>query len=196
MELPSEMWDDVRAAYATPGRAYHTFEHVLEVMERFAEVERDLGWARPLETQVAVLYHDAVYVPGRHDNEAESARLMRASIERLLPSAPSVDVARVEQLISWTARHGKLTPADVDVEAARFLDCDMAILGAPPERFAEYERQIASEYSVLPPDVYAAGRRHFLEGVLAARRIFLSDYFHEKLDAAARDNLRRALAGG
>jgi predicted metal-dependent HD superfamily phosphohydrolase len=184
------MWDDVRAAYAGPGRAYHTFDHVLEVMERWREVERHVGWRKPGETSVAVLYHDAVYVPGRHDNEAESARLMRDSVARLLPA---IDARRVEQLILWTARHGKLGLEDVDAEAALFLDCDMAILGAAPDRFAEYQRQIAEEYSMLPADVYAAGRRQFLQGVLAAPRIFLSDYFHARLDGAALDNLRLAL---
>jgi len=29
--------------------------------------------------------------------------------------------------------------------------------------------------------------------LLARERIFLSDFFHQRLDAAARDNLRRAL---
>jgi predicted metal-dependent HD superfamily phosphohydrolase len=184
--VPTEMWDDVKAAYATPGRAYHTYDHVLEVLARWHEVE----WTRPLESYVAVLYHDAVYVPGRHDNEAESAKLARAAITRFGVAA---DAARVEELILLTARHGKLQPADVDPEAALFLDCDMAILAAPEARFAEYERQIAMEYSSLPPDVYAAGRRAFLEGVLRKPRIFLSDHFHAELDAAARANLRRAL---
>jgi predicted metal-dependent HD superfamily phosphohydrolase len=190
MEIPPALWDEVRAAYSTPGRAYHTFDHVLEVMARWREVERDVGWRQPAETSVAVLYHDAVYVPGRHDNEAESARLMREAAARLLPE---LDAGRVEQLILFTARHGKLVPSDVDAEAALFLDCDMAILAAPPERFAEYQRQIAAEYSALPPEVYAMGRRRFLEGVLAAPRIFLSEYFHARLDATARDNLRRSL---
>ena len=60
-------------------------------------------------------------------------------------------------------------------------------------RFAEYERQIAREYSLIPPELYAAGRRKFLETVLAMPRIYLSDYFHARLDARARENLRRAL---
>jgi predicted metal-dependent HD superfamily phosphohydrolase len=186
--VPEAMWDDVKAAYATPGRAYHTYDHVLEVLERWREVEP--LWTRPLETFVAVLYHDAVYVPGRHDNEAESARLARLALTRFSVAA---EAARVEELILLTARHGKLGPADVDAEAALFLDCDMAILAAPAARFAEYERQIAIEYGTLPPEVYAAGRRAFLEGVLGKPRIFLSDYFHARLDAAARENLRRAL---
>jgi predicted metal-dependent HD superfamily phosphohydrolase len=189
--LPDEMVNEARVAYSSPGRAYHTWEHVKEVLSRWDEVARDVGWQEPRETRVAVLYHDAIYVPGRHDNEAASAELSRAAIARY---TPDLDAERVASLILLTARHGKLTPADVDAEAALFLDCDMAILGADRARFDDYERAIAVEYSVVPPELYAAGRRRFLETLLNTPRIFCSDYFHARLDAAARDNLRRVLA--
>jgi predicted metal-dependent HD superfamily phosphohydrolase len=190
LPLPDELMQDARNAWSTPGRAYHTWDHALEVIDHYDAVERDLGWRHPREVALAVVYHDAVYVPGRHDNEAESVTLARAAIARFLPDA---DAARVEELILWTARHGKLAPGDVDDEAALFLDCDMAILGAEADRFAEYERQIAREYSVIPPELYATGRKQFLQTVLALPRIYLSDYFHARLDARARENLRRAL---
>ena len=199
VELPDDIWQEVRALYgysggyggATPGRAYHTYAHVLEVVERWREVERDVGWTHPDETFLAALYHDAVYVPGRHDNETESARHARAAAERL-----QLDAALVEKLILLTARHGHLSPTDVDAETALFLDCDMAILGADAECFDEYERQIAQEYSVIPPELYAAGRKRFLESLLGAPRIYLSKYFHDRLDAAARANLSRVLGIG
>ncbi|MBS1152427.1 MAG: hypothetical protein H6Q89_4125, partial [Myxococcaceae bacterium] len=100
---------------------------------------------------------------------------------------------RISQLILLTARHGALTPADVDPEAALFLDCDMAILGAAPEVFDRYDAAIREEYAQVPAILYSLGRRRFLTRLLAAPRIFLSDFFHARLDAAARANLRRAL---
>lgn len=57
-----------------------------------------------------------------------------------------------------------------DRDAALFLDCDMAILGAPADGFDEYDAAIAREYS-----------------------IFLSEHVHGRLDAAARANVARAL---
>jgi predicted metal-dependent HD superfamily phosphohydrolase len=190
LPLPAELMQDAEVAWSTPGRAYHTWEHALEMMDHYDAVAREIGWRHPREVALAVVYHDAVYVPGSHDNEAESAKLAHSAIARWTPGA---DAERVEQLILLTAQHGKLSPAGVDDEAALFLDCDMAILAAGAERFAEYERQIAREYSVIPPELYAAGRRKFLETVLALPRIYLSDYFHARLDARARENLRRAL---
>jgi len=188
-ELSAERWEALRAAYATPPRAYHSFEHVREVEAHWRDVEARLGWQRPRETWAAVLYHDAIYVAGRADNEAESARLAR----RELAGTPELDLDEVERLILLTAEHGKLTPAGVDRDAALFLDCDMAILGSAPERYARYERAIREEYAAIPDDLFAAGRRRFIERLLAAERIFLSDDFHARLDARARENLRRAL---
>jgi predicted metal-dependent HD superfamily phosphohydrolase len=103
-----------------------------------------------------------------------------------------VDRDRVGELIELTAKHGHIASADHD--AALFLDCDMAIVGSSPETFAAYDQAIAVEYKHVPPDAYAAGRRAFLQGLLAKPRIFLTDYFHNRLDAQARANLQRALA--
>ncbi len=190
--LTDAMWAEVVRAHAEPPRHYHTIEHVLEVAARYREVARDAGWFQPGEVFAAVLFHDVIYVAGRRDNEARSAALAAGL---LAAHAPDLDTPRVAELIQLTARHGQLAPGDVDDDAALFLDCDMAILGAEPERFAAYERGIAAEYlPVAGEDGYRAGRLAFLERLAARPRIFLSDYFHQRLDAAARTNLAAALA--
>ena len=69
----------------------------------------------------------------------------------------------------------------------------MSILGAAPNVFDAYDAAIAREYSNVPAAAYRAGRRAFLARLAVAPRIFLSDYFHARLDAAARANVGRAL---
>ncbi|XXY49234.1 hypothetical protein WME91_55415 [Sorangium sp. So ce269] len=190
--LPEPLWSAVCAAYGEPGRAYHDLAHVREVLCRVGEVGRDVGWRRPREVFLAALFHDAVYVPGRHDNEAQSAELARQAVSQWLPGE-GLDAEAIARLILLTARHGALGPADVGEEEALFLDCDMAILGSDPAAFDAYDRAIAAEYSAVPPELYAAGRRRFFEKLLAAGHIFLSPYFRDRLEARARDNLRRRL---
>ncbi|MDQ7758896.1 hypothetical protein RAB70_18120 [Xanthomonas sontii] len=193
LTLPEAQWAQLRAAYAEPPRAYHHFGHVEAVLAHYAEVAADTGWRQPREIYLAVLYHDAVYRAGRGDNEAQSARLAEAAIAQWLPDA-GVEAARVAALIELTARHGQLTVDSVDADAALFLDCDMAILGAAPEAFAAYDRAIAEEYrGVVPGWLYRRKRRAFLRTVLAQPRIFLSERFHARYDAAARANLRHAI---
>ncbi|AKV03694.1 hypothetical protein AKJ09_10357 [Labilithrix luteola] len=177
-------------AYAGPPRAYHHFGHVHEVLGHFREVP---AWIDAQAVAAAILFHDAVYEPGRADNEARSAELAKML---LAVHVPGIDLERVASLILLTARHGSLRPSDVDAEAALFLDCDMAILGSSPERFARYEEEIAAEYGHVPKEAYAVGRAMFFQKVLATETIYLSPFFRERLEAAARANIERALNAG
>lgn len=199
LELPEAMTAVVEAAYAEPPRAYHHFGHVQEVLRRHAEVAAGPGWAQPRETALAVLYHDAIYIAGRGDNEARSAALAREHLARWLPQS-GVDAQRVASLIELTARHGQHAPSDfgagpVAEDTRHFLDCDMAILGAPRAEFERYDLAIAEEYrGVVPAWLYRRKRRAFLRGLLARERIYLSAFFHDRLEAAARDNLAWAVS--
>jgi len=188
LALPPAVERALRAAYATPPRAYHHWGHVVDVLAEAARVPR---WIDRDPVELSVYLHDAIYVPGRSDNEARSAELAR----RLLsPTAFSPHIPRVQELIRLTARHGSLTPSDVDPDAAHFLDCDMAVLGAAPAEYDAYARAIAEEYSALPGDAYRAGRRRFLEKLLASPHIFLTHHFQSEREARARENLARELA--
>lgn len=196
--LPPGQQASLEAAYAVPPRAYHDFHHVGEVLRHYQEVAAGPGWTQPREVALAVLYHDAIYEPGRSENEARSAQFAVEQIARWQPEA-GIDAHRVAHLIELTARHGQFVPADFDGDPApddvrRFLDCDMAILGAEPAVFDAYDRGIAAEYrGTLPAWLFRLNRRRFLKALLARERIFLSDYFHARLDAQARANLRRAV---
>ena len=192
--LPPELERALAAAYAEPHRAYHNAAHIAEVLRWYDHVADTAGWRDPAAVYLAAVFHDAVYDPLAKDNEARSAELAHrlAGAAGLAPAA----IDRSAELILFTARHGALDPAAVaaDPDAAHFLDCDTAILGAPPADFDAYDAAIAAEYARVPAAAFRAGRRAFLAGLLARPRIFLSDLFHARLDAAARANLTRALA--
>ena len=198
--LPEGMLHALEGAYARPPRAYHNFNHVAEVLRHYQAVADGPGWAQPLEVRLAVLYHDAVYEPGRRDNESRSAAFALEEIARWLPGA-GVDGARVAELIELTARHGQHVPADFERspsadDTRHFLDCDMAILGAEPDAFDAYDRAIAAEYrGQVPGWLFRINRRRFLKALLARPRIYLSDFFHDRFDAQARANLRRHVTG-
>lgn len=197
--LPGEQLVALRKAYASPPRAYHHFGHIEDVLAHYRTVAEGPGWRQPREVWLAVLYHDAIYMPGRGDNEAASARLAAEHIARWWPHA-GIDAQRVVDLILLTARHGALHAADFDSDAARedvrhFLDCDMAILGTASEAFADYDRGIAEEYRAVPRWLYKIRRRRFFKTLLASERIYLSDFFRDRFEAQARRNLQAAIAG-
>jgi len=188
--LTSAHYAALERVYREPPRAYHSLGHVCAVIDQWRDIDQRLGWKRRPETFLALLYHDAIYVGGRSDNEERSAVFAREQIGDLA----EVDVCEVERLILLTAQHGKLTPDIVDRDAGLFLDCDMSILGAEPDVFAAYEAGIRSEYAHVPDLLFRIGRRRFLQRLLDQQRIFLSDDFHNRIDRQVRVNLALALA--
>ena len=183
--LPPDVIARLDAAYGEPHRAYHTGTHIHEVLHWYDTVFDEVGWRDPVDVYVAVVFHDVVYDPTRHDNEARSAALARQLV------GASDDATR---LIELTAQHGQLDGTGLDHDAAHFLDCDTAILGASAAVFDDYDAAIAVEYKHVPPDAYRKGRRAFLESMLVKPRIYFTDLFHARLDSHARDNLARAIA--
>ena len=191
--LPTEMWAELEAAYQTPPRAYHNIQHVHEVTAHYRNVAASVGWQKPKEVYLAVLYHDAVYLAGRKDNEARSAERALLAIEKHLGSE-SLDLVKVKSLIELTSRHGHLHADVLDQDTAHFLDCDMAILGSDSTQFLAYDKAIASEYrGKLPGWMFQFYRRKFLKSLLDSPRIYLSNFYFESHEAKARANIEGLL---
>ena len=192
-EVPAVMWAELEAAYQTPPRAYHNIRHVHEVAAHYQHVAASAGWQHPKEVYLAVLYHDAIYLAGRKDNEARSAEMAVQAARKYLGSE-SIDLAMLRQLIELTAGHGHLKTENLDQDSKLFLDCDMAILGSDPEQFLAYDKAIASEYrGKLPGWMFQFLRRKFLKNLLDSPRIYLSDLFFESHEAGARANISALL---
>ena len=174
------------ARWAEPHRRYHTPQHLHECLALF---ERDRAIAEhPGEVAIALWFHDAIYDIARHDNEAASADW---ALRILLQAGAAPDVAaRVHALIMAT-RHSEV-PATAD--AKLLVDIDLAILGAEPARFAEYELQIRDEYGFVPEAVFRDRRAAILRGFLARPSLFSTPAHADRFDAPARANLARAIA--
>jgi len=187
------MWAELEAAYQTPPRAYHNIQHVHEVAAQYRHVSISVGWKYPKEVYLAVLYHDAIYLAGRKDNEARSAELAVQAVGKHLANE-SIDLIKLSNLIELTARHGHLHSDNLDEDYKLFLDCDMAILAAEPAQFLEYDKAIASEYrGKLPGWMFQFYRRKFLKNLLDSPRIYLSEIFLESHESRARANIEGLL---
>ena len=181
----------LRARYAEPHRAYHTQGHIDTMLAGLAELGPAV--ADPEAAELAIWYHDAIYDPAASDNEARSAALLRADMTGL--AAPAL-LEWAETLVKLTATHDLPdgVPSAQAADAALFLDLDMAVLGSSPAEYDAYERGIAAEYEpVYGRQRFAAGRAAFLSGMLDRPQLFLSRQCRDRLDAAARGNVRRAL---
>ncbi|NUP04829.1 MAG: hypothetical protein HOW73_02080 [Polyangiaceae bacterium] len=189
-DLP--LYEVIDRAWRSAGRAYHDVEHLGEMLTRCSEVARDVGWKQPTEVFLATLFHDAIYEPLAKDNEAKSAALARKHIAEDPRLAP-VDVDFVARLVEATAGHGAHPPSTVDEDEGLFLDADMAILGATPERYRRYVTDVRREYGVVPEEAFVAGRAAFVHKVLASASIYISPYFRARLEQVARANVASEL---
>lgn len=184
---PRPVFDAVIRGWAEPHRRYHTLQHLHECLALFESI-RALA-ERPGEVALAVWFHDAIYDTGRHDNEARSADWARQVL--LEAGATSECAARVHALIMATC-HGEMP---VLPDARLLVDIDLAILGAAPARFEEYERQIRAEYGFVPEALFRVKRAEILRGFLDRPALFSTPGCAARFDAPARVNLARALVG-
>lgn len=65
-------------------------------------------------------------------------------------------------------------------------DIDLAILGATPERFDQYEEQIRQEYIQVPWKMFCMGQATILRKFLEQPMLYDSPIFQQKFEQIAR----------
>lgn len=179
----------ILSRYGEPWRRYHDMLHLTELKSHLLAAETEgLRITDGAAALAFVLWHDSVYdpqaAPGR--NEALSAQLCDFEFGSI---GHPTSVKRACEAILCTIGH---QPPDPDrcPDGLLLLDCDLAILGSDPERFALYDASIREEYSFVPEATYREKRRGVLMRFLERDRIFLTDWGWERWEAKARANLK------
>lgn len=184
-------WEDLIARYQEPHRRYHTLAHLDELARWYSRIAAGPGWQAPREAAAALLFHDAAWKPGRRDNEAQSAELAREALE-----GSGLDTALVARHILATAAHEVDPAAPYAEDTALLLDSDLAILGAEPARFDQYQRDVLWELEQRFPSIVVSwGRRRFLRELRRRPAIYLTPWFRGQLERRARANIERSLGG-
>jgi predicted metal-dependent HD superfamily phosphohydrolase len=137
----------------------------------------------------AIFYHDAVYRSRRKDNEEKSAQMARREMQPM--GLPEALILKVEDMILRTQHHHG---EGADPDTRLMLDMDLSILGAEPARYLDYAAAVRKEYRWVPAPLYRKGRSEVLRSFLKRDRIYFSDYFHQRLEAPARENLQEELS--
>eukprot|EP00667_Euglena_gracilis_P023161 EG_transcript_26055 len=178
-------WRWLAEQYGEPRRHYHTLAHVAEMFARLDATAPPLAPEDSRVVALAVFFHDAVYDPAAKDNEEQSAAQFCCFATATAMPSPVVD--RVAAFILQTKDHWGC--ASEDPALRRFLDADLAILGAPQPRYAEYARQVRQEYGHLSPEDFRSGRSAFLRHALQRPHLFLTTEFREVCEDRARENV-------
>lgn len=189
--LTGKQVDDVLSFYDEPHRSYHNRLHLREMFDVAQQLSVNLT---PVQS-LAILFHDAIYVPGapRGANENLSAQLLRlygANLEASL-------VDRAAAVVIDTADH-----VAHSAEAEAVLDLDLLRLAVPSPDFERYSRAVFAEQRPLIPladdeqawHFFEERRAPFFERLLERDAIYGLPIFYDRFEERARDNLRRELA--
>lgn len=190
--------DRLLTAYDDPSRGYHDRQHLTEVVANLdllrAELPRPevevMVWPPPHLHAVllAAWFHDAVY-DGDGDLEERSATLAEQELSAA-GCAPEL-VAEVARLVRLTATH---RPEEGDAPGAVLCDADLAVLAAPPERYAAYVAGVRKEHAHVDDEAFRAGRAAVLRGLVSGDHLFHTATGRDRWEDAARANVADELS--
>ena len=178
------VYADLSALYAAPYRKFHHLGHIQDCLRQLEEVAPLLVDRDAVE--FALWFHDAVYDTGATTNELRSAEMFLA----LSGGAAFVFRHRVCGLILAT-RHTRRVRGN---DKCFIVDIDLSGFGAPWEEFMRNGEFLRQESANLSDDQYQAGQVIFLSRLQRRPTVFSTDYFRDKYEATARENLSRVLA--
>ena len=185
-------WRLLHGLYKENGRKYHTIEHVADCLSKLDALDDMGGLIDRRVATVALVWHDAVYVPGSNENEVLSARLLDAlSVcleERNLGTHAHSAILATEHREGYAGAYGNRT-----VDAV--VDIDLSILGEDRGTYDRYVADVRREYAHVSDEAWRVGRAGFLRGMIDREVIYSLKQMRERYDGLARDNMRAELSG-
>ncbi len=171
--------------YSEKQRHYHTLSHVencLKQMDLLSNLVSD-----KFCIEVSIWFHDVIYDPKRSDNEELSAANAQDFLQSIQLSESQIQ--KITSLILLT-KH----PSNPQTDDEKYLiDIDLSILGSSADTYELYETWIREEYAHVPWEKYKEGRKEVLNSFIQTDYLYFSEFFREKYEAQARQNIVRAI---
>lgn len=185
--LIEKFWFEIEKKYSGKSRHYHNLQH-LETL--FEEIEHVKDIIKNFNTiTFSIFYHDVIYDATSKLNEEKSADVAKERLEVL--GLKNKDLQQVYEQILATKSHQKSEDEDTNF----LLDADLSVLGKSSEIYSEYTKQIGKEYSIYPDFLYKPGRKKVLQHFLELESIFKTEFFRNKYETQARENIEFELKG-
>lgn len=176
-----QTFHSLTAAYAEKHRHYHSGEHLQACLRHLDACAEQAD--NPMEIELALWFHDAIYRPLSGDNERKSADW---AARFLVANGASEElVARIHRLVMVTEHN---VPTETNDESL-LVDIDLSILGADPATYAAFEEGVRKEYRIVPMFIYCRKRIAVLIGFLQRPHIYQNEPFRSERERQARVNL-------
>lgn len=176
-----DLWSEVERHYSSKNRHYHTLQHLENLLEQLIAVKQELkSWESVL---FSLYYHDIIYNVLKSNNETKSADLAEKRMNQIAVSTEII--GNCKKQILATKSHKKSAENDTNY----FTDADLSVLGESWEKYSQYYKNVRKEYFIYTDAVYNPGRKKALNHFLEMDRIFKTDYFYNKFELQAKQNI-------
>jgi predicted metal-dependent HD superfamily phosphohydrolase len=202
-------------SYSESHRKYHNAVHISDCLAQWDLC--NVAAEEPDEVELSIWFHDAIYDLHAPDNEAQSAnwasRFLRdqsvtnVDAENSDPDNRRRKSTRTNALeigsddedsaCQRVARNIMATVHDQRPERLDeqiVVDIDLSILGRSVAEYDQFETRILDEYSWVPTNVFNPKRAEILGSFLARSQIYSTDWFAERYEQQARENLTRRIS--
>jgi predicted metal-dependent HD superfamily phosphohydrolase len=181
---PHPVFENLRCRYCEPHRIYHRCTHLVHCFQQL-----DLAYTLiqdPDAVEMALWFHDAIYIPRSSENEKESAELfVRAAGDHFRPSF----IRKVYELILVTAH--KELPQECNKQYV--ADIDLSSFGVDWEELRD-TKAVGEEQADSSDAVFYPAHAKFLNSLLGRPRIFGTEFFYGRYEQRAKENITRILA--
>jgi len=177
------MRDWLLMSWSEPHRHHHDSTHLLDCIKMITE-SGATGRVHATAS-LALWFHDCVYDPRKERNE--ELCLVHAKDFARMAGLPAQMQANVADAVKATFHTG---PPPRRPAAKLAHDADLSVLGMSKARYAKYAEGIWQEWKgVVARECFCRGRADIFRTFLGRKAIYLTPWFHERFEAAARRNL-------
>jgi predicted metal-dependent HD superfamily phosphohydrolase len=184
--IASACYSEIDTCYRESHRYYHRPVHILHCLEQFDSACSLME--QPDLVELAIWYHDVIYVCGDKENELNSAELFKAHAQNQFSSE---DIGTVYELIMVTT-HDKTLPSSVD--QGYVVDIDLSSFGLPWEKFLADSKAVREEFKHLSDEEFYPGQSRFFEMLLSREHFCFTEFFRNRHESQARENIERYMS--
>lgn len=183
-------YNELFSAYTGPDRHYHDLKHIDEGLELIDRDDVRLLAENPDVLEMAWWWHDETYETNDEAKFNESTSAVNAF--RSLRDLGVFDKICAEVLVGIMPTMHSYIPTQPN--HMLIVDIDLVRLADPWETFCINTENIRKEYGTTPEE-FKVGQAQFLRNFTKNRpSVFLTDYFRERYETQAQENIRRVLA--
>lgn len=178
-------WTEIEKNYSGKKRHYHKLQHLDNLLSQLTIIKGEIkNWETTLFT---LYYHDIIYNATKSDNEEKSAELAEKRMKEISVSNNIIEQCK-KQILATKSHH-----KSIDSDTNYFTDADLSVLGQSWKTYTLYYKNVRKEYAIYPTFIYNPGRKKVLNHFLSMDRIFKTDFFYNKFETQAKQNLQREL---